>query len=98
MNAKAKDTYCKGTDEDTSDVDQSSFVGRRQQRVSPRRRHALIVDDSLVIRKSLERALNKLGFEVSLAVDGMEGLEKLKETMYDIVLCDFLMPVMDGME
>ena len=98
MNAKAKDTYCKGTDEDTSDGDQSSFVGRRQQRVSPRRRHALIVDDSLVIRKSLERALNKLGFEVSLAVDGMEGLEKLKETMYDIVLCDFLMPVMDGME
>ena len=63
-----------------------------------RERRALVIDDSLVIRKSLEHALSKLGFDVSLAVDGMEGLNKMKEKAFDMVLCDFLMPVMDGME
>lgn len=96
VKAKTVDIIDEGMDVDTSlNIDQSTSVGWRRQRVSPRRRHALIIDDSLVIRKTLERAFNKLGFEVSLAVDGMEGLEKLKETMYDIVLCDFLMPVME---
>ena len=85
VKAKTEDINGEGMNLDTLD----------RQRVSLRRRHALIIDDSLVIRKTLERAFNKLGFEVSLAVDGMEGLEKLKETMHDLVLCDFLMPVME---
>lgn len=61
-----------------------------------RKRRALIIDDSIVIRKTLGRALDKLKFSVSLAEDGMEGLEKMKETVFDLVLCDFLMPVLDG--
>jgi CheY-like chemotaxis protein/signal transduction histidine kinase len=64
----------------------------------PRKRRALVIEDSCVVRKSLVRALDRLGFEVSHAVNGMEGLELLKETMFDLVLCDFLMPVMDGMD
>jgi len=91
-------TEASGEDGGAQGMDMSSSSRERQRQATTRRRHALIIDDSLVIRKSLERALNKLGFEVSLAVDGMEGLGKLKETMYDLVLCDFLMPVMDGME
>jgi CheY-like chemotaxis protein len=43
-------------------------------------------------------ALRKMGFEVTEARDGMEGLACLKETMFDITFCDFLMPVMDGMD
>lgn len=93
----ARKTEENGEDNVAQEMDVSSSSERLRQ-TTARRRHALVIDDSLVIRKSLERALNKLGFEVSLAVDGMEGLEKLKETMYDLVLCDFLMPVMDGME
>jgi len=70
----------------TNGVAPSPLNGRRMRR-------ALVIDDSLVIRKSIERALSKLGFDVALAVDGMEGLNKMKETMFDMVLCDFLMPV-----
>jgi CheY-like chemotaxis protein len=35
---------------------------------------------------------------VTQAVDGLEGLNALKETIFDVTLCDFLMPVMDGMD
>eukprot|EP00934_Nitzschia_sp_Nitz4_P008397 Nitzschia sp. Nitz4//scaffold1_size375055//355515//362632//NITZ4_000342-RA/size375055-processed-gene-0.397-mRNA-1//1//CDS//3329541243//8387//frame0 len=59
---------------------------------------ALVIEDSLVVRKSLARVLSKLGFEVSQAVNGMEGLKELKASLFDLVLCDFLMPVMDGLD
>jgi CheY-like chemotaxis protein/signal transduction histidine kinase len=61
-------------------------------------RRALVVDDSIVVRKSLAMALKKVGYEVSQAENGLEGLQKLTESTYDIVLCDFLMPVMDGFD
>jgi PleD family two-component response regulator len=41
----------------------------------PRKRRALVIEDSCVVRKSLVRALDRLGFEVSHAANGMEGLE-----------------------
>eukprot|EP00934_Nitzschia_sp_Nitz4_P002477 Nitzschia sp. Nitz4//scaffold165_size50357//46879//49788//NITZ4_007027-RA/size50357-processed-gene-0.54-mRNA-1//1//CDS//3329538150//2467//frame0 len=63
-----------------------------------RQKKALVIDDSLVVRKGLSRVLMKLGFETEQAVDGMEGLAALKRSLYDIVLCDFLMPVMDGLD
>lgn len=64
-----------------------------------RKKKALVVDDSLVVRKSLKRALSrKFGFEVILAKDGEEGLARLQETLFDFVLMDFLMPVMDGLD
>jgi len=63
-----------------------------------RKKYALIIDDSKTIRKVLERALSNFGFEVKLAENGMQGLEKMKSTVFDIVLCDFLMPIMDGMD
>ncbi|KAL7549412.1 hypothetical protein ACHAWF_012680 [Thalassiosira exigua] len=59
---------------------------------------ALIVDDSLTIRKALSRGLSRLGFEVDDAENGLQGFRKLKAKPYEIVLLDFLMPVMDGPE
>lgn len=59
---------------------------------------ALVVDDSVVVRKSIGRALERLGFTVSFAEDGLEGLKKLKETVFDITLLDFLMPNLDGIK
>lgn len=63
-----------------------------------RKKKALVIEDSVVVRKTLARALQKLGYEVSQAVDGMEGLKQLKKCVYDISLCDFLMPNMDGLD
>jgi CheY-like chemotaxis protein len=63
-----------------------------------RKRKALVIEDSMVVRKSLTRVLTKLGFEAVQAVDGMEGLKELQCALFDVVLCDFLMPVMDGLD
>ena len=63
-----------------------------------RKPKALVIDDSLVVRKSISMVLKKLGFEVEQAVDGMEGLKLLKDQLFDLTLCDFLMPVMDGLD
>lgn len=61
-----------------------------------RQRRALVIDDSPVVRRSIALALNQLGFEVTQAGDGSEGLRELQKTLFDFVLCDFIMPVMDG--
>ena len=59
---------------------------------------ALVIEDTVVVRKTLTRALQKRGYEVSQANDGVEGLEALKEEIFDMTLCDFLMPNMDGLD
>ncbi|MEX0343120.1 MAG: PleD family two-component system response regulator [Erythrobacter sp.] len=58
----------------------------------------LIVDDSRVIRKVSRHILETLGFAVEEAENGREGLEKCAETMPDVVLLDWNMPVMTGIE
>jgi CheY-like chemotaxis protein len=75
----------------------SSAVGTMHSS-SERIRQALVIDDSLVIRKSLAMAFRKLGYEATMASNGLEGLNQMKESQFDLVLCDFLMPVMDGFD
>jgi len=62
---------------------------------------ALIVDDSSVMRKIVERSLRQAGIdlaEVKEASNGAEALGVLNETQVDLILCDINMPVMDGLE
>lgn len=65
---------------------------------SPEKRRALVIDDSLVVRKMLMKALSQLGFQSFEARDGLDGLKKMQETRFSIVLLDFLMPKMDGLD
>lgn len=58
----------------------------------------LIVDDSRVIRKVSRHILETLGFDVEEAENGQEGLNKCIESMPDVVLLDWNMPVMTGIE
>ncbi len=59
--------------------------------------HALVVDDSDIIRKILTAYLQKLGFEVTSAINGREALEQLyRMEKADIALVDWNMPEMDG--
>ena len=61
----------------------------------------LIVDDSSVMRKIVERALRQAGLEplvVHEAGNGVEGLTLLKEKPVDLILSDINMPSMDGLE
>lgn len=58
----------------------------------------LVVDDSRVIRKVARRILEELEFEVAEAADGRLALEHCAQSMPDVVLLDWNMPVMDGLE
>lgn len=58
----------------------------------------LVIDDEENMRHFLKSLLAKEGYEVSLAADGLEGLQLLEEQIFDIILCDIRMPRMDGLE
>jgi CheY-like chemotaxis protein len=56
----------------------------------------LVVDDSPVIANVLKAALEKEGFEVIQAVDGLEGVKVALNSKPHVILCDAIMPRMDG--
>ena len=58
----------------------------------------LVVDDSRVIRKVSRRILEDLGFEVAEAADGVEAMAWCTAVMPDVILLDWQMPVMDGLQ
>jgi two-component system response regulator MprA len=59
----------------------------------------LVVDDERAVRESLRRALELEGYEIELAEDGREALERLaREDQPDAVILDVLMPGVDGLE
>lgn len=61
--------------------------------------HALVVDDSSVIRMLLTAYLQHLGFDVTVAVNGRDGLERLRAmAKADVVLVDWNMPELDGLD
>ncbi len=57
----------------------------------------LIVDDEENMRHMLSAFLSKNNYRADVAENGTEGLKRLRENPYDIVLCDIRMPEMDGM-
>jgi len=62
---------------------------------------ALIVDDSSVMRKIVERSLRQAGLDLEKVVEagnGAEALGVLRDNPVDLILCDINMPVMDGLE
>jgi two-component system chemotaxis response regulator CheY len=62
---------------------------------------ALIVDDSSVMRKIVERCLRQAGLDLAPiheASNGVEALALLNEHQFDLILSDINMPVMDGLE
>ncbi|ONG47477.1 two-component system response regulator [Pseudoroseomonas deserti] len=58
----------------------------------------LVVDDSRVVRKAARRILERHAFQVSEAEDGQQALESCRASLPKLVLLDWNMPVMDGLE
>lgn len=58
----------------------------------------LVIDDERSIRNTLQEILEYEKFTVETAADGLEGLDKIKSVVYDVILCDIKMPKMDGIE
>jgi two-component system chemotaxis response regulator CheY len=61
-------------------------------------KYCLIVDDSRVVRKVARRILEDLEFEIEEAADGKLALEACQRRLPDVVLLDWNMPVMNGLD
>jgi len=58
----------------------------------------LVVDDSLTVRELEKKLLQTWGYEVEIAVDGMDAWNAVRTTQFDLVITDVDMPRMDGIE
>ena len=76
----------------------ASYVGTREglAETAKRKPSVLVVDDSISIRKYVQRFLDRSGYEVETATDGMNALEVMGKMKYDAVITDLEMPVMHG--
>jgi chemosensory pili system protein ChpA (sensor histidine kinase/response regulator) len=70
-------------------------VAAKPERTS---RMVMVVDDSVTVRKVTSRLLERHGYEVVLAKDGLDAITKLEDIRPDIMLLDIEMPRMDGFE
>jgi two-component system chemotaxis response regulator CheY len=61
------------------------------------RKRILVIDDANLVRLYYRGALERAGFEVMEALNGLEALEKLLETPADLMVVDVNMPQMDGL-
>jgi len=63
-----------------------------------KRKRILVVDDSFTVRELQRKLLDHHGYEVDVAVDGMDGWNALRSGNFDLVVSDIDMPRMDGIE
>jgi two-component system sensor histidine kinase and response regulator WspE len=85
---------------------ESLVSGQRLSRVgsevgvasAKRRKHVLVVDDSLTVRELERKLLGSRGYTVDVAVDGMDGWNAVRTGHYDLVVTDVDMPRLDGIE
>ena len=74
----------------------SNQPGVQAQQPQPATPLVLVVDDSLTVRKITSRLLEREGYRVLTAKDGVDALEQLRELMPDVIISDIEMPRMDG--
>ncbi|AXA91763.1 hybrid sensor histidine kinase/response regulator [Massilia sp. YMA4] len=73
-------------------------LARADSAARRRMKRILVVDDSLTVREMERKLLTGRGFEVDIAVDGMDGWNVVRSGDYDLVITDVDMPRMDGIE
>ncbi len=69
-----------------------------QQAAQVARKRILVVDDSLTVRELQRKLLLNRGYDVAVAVDGMDGWNALRAEDFDLLITDIDMPRMDGIE
>jgi len=81
-------------------LDEGSLRGAAagSERSTVRRRRVLVVEDSLTVREVERQMLTRAGYEVDVAVDGLDGWNALQRSTYDLVLSDVDMPRMNGLD
>ena len=66
--------------------------------MTDKKAHLLVVDDNELNRDMLSRRLIRKGYEVDVAVDGYDALEKIEAIGYDLILLDIMMPGLSGID
>ena len=56
----------------------------------------LLIDDDDMVRSLILTVLQDAGYDVAVAVDGLEALDQVRRQAFDLVLCDVFMPRLDG--
>jgi signal transduction histidine kinase/CheY-like chemotaxis protein len=77
---------------------QVSKAGDAESETGKPGKKILVIDDEEGIREILSRELNKKGYSVNIAKDGLEGLKKAIEQYYDLVIIDIRMPTVSGID
>jgi two-component system sensor histidine kinase and response regulator WspE len=76
----------------------SRIVSEADAGVAKKQKRVLVVDDSLTVRELERKLLDKGGYGVDIAVDGMDGWNAVRTGQYDLVVTDVDMPRLDGIE
>jgi two-component system, chemotaxis family, sensor histidine kinase and response regulator WspE len=85
--------------EKLSSTDRLGMVGRETAQQGPqKRKRVLVVDDSFTVRELQRKLLDHHGYEVEVAVDGMDGWNALRDGRFDLLISDIDMPRLDGIE
>lgn len=84
--------------EEIQAIVQAAKAKRAPIRTAGKARHCLVVDDSRVVRKLSRKIAEGLGYTVVEAENGEEALARCKVAMPDLVMTDWNMPVMTGIE
>jgi len=85
--------------DDTLRVEHRPVVAADEPKPEVRERPVImVVDDSLTVRKVTGKHLQKRGFDVMVAKDGLDAVEQLRDRVPDVMLVDIEMPRMDGYE
>jgi len=79
-------------------VSSSSDAAQRNQDDAKRSKRVLVVDDSLTVRELERKILDNAGYEVEIAVNGMDGWNAVRSAPFDLVITDVDMPRLDGIE
>ena len=78
--------------------DKMTVIEDGQEQSSDDRIQVLVVEDNDINRKLIKRTLENYNINVTLAVNGQEAVEKVKNNRFDIIFMDIAMPVMDGVK
>ncbi len=78
----------------------NNYTNKRLNKSIKKMSKILIIEDEAAIRRVLKKIISEENenYQVEEAEDGLQGLEMIKNTDYDLVLCDIKMPKMDGVE
>lgn len=60
------------------------------------KKRVLVIDDTDILRKVIERVLTRDGCDVVLAACGADGIEQARSGQFDVIICDVLMPGLSG--